>query len=709
MTPAAPRSWPLPVLAYVVVCLALLGGAVLRLTTAPEAAPVPAAERVVVVGVPGLDWSDVSATDTPALLALAERAGAGSLTSRGTSSYACPRDGWATLGAGNRAGVGGPPCLTDEEGTQLEGDVDTGNGFGAELGLLGRQVGCTVAHGYDTRYALLGADDVVRADAGLRTPEQWIDSWSTCPLALVGGPAVRDDGQDPGALERADALIGSVAQAVATEPDTLLMVVGVSDRQGSPPGLHLALVTRGGIEASLLRSASTGRAPFVQLIDVAPTVLAALDEEQPAAMVGRPMTSVGADDGPAERIDALVSAERSADAQRASSAWLVWTWLVVTGLYLLVALVLLRRPDPVPGVRVAGVVVASLPVAMLVSNALPWAGTDAPGLFRALGILAAALALSALALLGPWRHTRWGPTLTISAAGALVLAVDVVTGSHLQLDSLIGYNATVAGRFTGFGNMPFAVYAVGGIAVLAAVLGRLVEGGARRTAYVAAGIGSITMVLLNGAPGIGADFGGVLSIVPALALTTMLALGARLSIGRVAAALLGGVLVVAVLAVADYQRAPSDQTHLGRFVGQLLDGTAWTIVERKGQANLDLLTGSPVATLAPILLIALAVLFATPTSPGRLLLARSDAHSGPGARAGVIGAAVAVVIGSIVNDSGIAIFVAGAACTVPLVFAACAASRPHDPPPAAAAGRDAVAFGVDRPHRRDDPPHDKER
>lgn len=135
---------------------------------------------------PGLDWSDVSADRTPALLALAERAGTGSLTSRGDSSYACPRDGWATLGAGNRAGVGGPPCLSDDEGRQLEGDTGPDSGFGAELGLLGRQVSCRVAHGVDPRYALLDTDAVqytqMEEDAGSRTPEQWVESWWPCPL-----------------------------------------------------------------------------------------------------------------------------------------------------------------------------------------------------------------------------------------------------------------------------------------------------------------------------------------------------------------------------------------------------------------------------------------------------------------------------------------------------------------------------------------------
>src|SRR5674536_327120 len=72
---------------------------------------------VVVVGVPGLRWDQVSPDATPALAALVARGAVGSLSIRAGSGITCAADGWLTLGAGNRAtgpshpGAGCPPDL----------------------------------------------------------------------------------------------------------------------------------------------------------------------------------------------------------------------------------------------------------------------------------------------------------------------------------------------------------------------------------------------------------------------------------------------------------------------------------------------------------------------------------------------------------------------------------------------------------------------
>ena len=57
-----------------------------------------AADRVVVVGVPGLTWSDVDPEGTPELWALAGESSIGAMSVRGARSTTCLLDGWATLG-----------------------------------------------------------------------------------------------------------------------------------------------------------------------------------------------------------------------------------------------------------------------------------------------------------------------------------------------------------------------------------------------------------------------------------------------------------------------------------------------------------------------------------------------------------------------------------------------------------------------------------
>src|SRR3954465_2827518 len=68
----------------------------------------PPADPVVVVGLPAPLCGDVTPVGTPGRGALAEHAAIGSLSVRAARSTTCVLDGWATLGAGNRARVPGP-------------------------------------------------------------------------------------------------------------------------------------------------------------------------------------------------------------------------------------------------------------------------------------------------------------------------------------------------------------------------------------------------------------------------------------------------------------------------------------------------------------------------------------------------------------------------------------------------------------------------
>ena len=58
---------------------------------------------MVVVGLSGLRWSDVSATGTPTLWRLAGQGSVGNLVDYAVLPLTCPADGWLTLNAGTRA------------------------------------------------------------------------------------------------------------------------------------------------------------------------------------------------------------------------------------------------------------------------------------------------------------------------------------------------------------------------------------------------------------------------------------------------------------------------------------------------------------------------------------------------------------------------------------------------------------------------------
>lgn len=662
------------VVAVLAACALLCGTAAWRLASTPQTTELGPATRVVVVGVPGLTWSDVG-TATPHLLALSQHAAVGSLTTRGATSFACPRDGWVTLGAGNRAlfdshdGDCRSPssALADAAGVER---INAGSTYGAEPGLLGDAVPCTRTFGRDAALGVVGAANVATASAGRRTPEGWRAAWDACPLALVSTPVLRDNAARPATLARVDALVGAVAAAVAREPQTLLMVVGVSDSPGSAQEMRLALAAPGAELGNgpvrLLRSATTGKAPYVQLIDVAPTVLVALGIDPPEVMLGRPAVAT-VDVEPAEQaLTALRAVAADAEGARVATLPLIWAWVVVTALCCLGGVAALWRPGrrAASTLRTAAVAVAAIPVASLVADLIPWQRSDDPTLWLSVAVAVSTTALTVVALAAPWRSSPFGPVVALAVLGVLVLGLDVTTGSSLQLNGPLGYNPLVAGRFTGFGNMPFAVFSTCGLIAIAAA----VHGASRRATALLIVLPGVTMVLVDGMPGLGADVGGVLALVPALLVTGMLATGVRVSLLRGAAALAAGVVVVSALAIADYQRPPQSQTHLGRFVGQVLDGTAVSVVDRKAGASLHLLLTSPVALLAPILVLTLWWLLARDTSLGRLALAQT----GTAGRAALVGAAVAATLGTVLNDSGIAVFVAAGAVGVPLLLSAAA-------------------------------------
>ncbi|MFL6137101.1 MAG: hypothetical protein ACJ74O_04795, partial [Frankiaceae bacterium] len=141
----------------------------------------PAVPRVVVVGVPGLRWGDVSATGTPALWALAGRGSVGNLSIRSAAALTCPADGWVMLGAGNRAE--GPPhgALCPDAGSlpplgfaglrERNARLDLGAEVGALATALGARGDCVAAVGPGAPLgAARGDGDPAATEAGRPTP-----------------------------------------------------------------------------------------------------------------------------------------------------------------------------------------------------------------------------------------------------------------------------------------------------------------------------------------------------------------------------------------------------------------------------------------------------------------------------------------------------------------------------------------------------------
>jgi hypothetical protein len=246
------------------------------------------------------------------------------------------------------------------------------------------------------------------------------------------------------------------------------------------------------------------------------------------------------------------------------------------------------------------------------------------------------------------RRRAVDPLLLALGAVLGLLVVDVVLGATLQLNTVFGYSPTVAGRFAGLGNLAFAQLA-GSALLLAGVVAGRVPG--RRGVLIGVGLLLLALVV-DGSPLWGSDVGGALTLVPAAALTGSLLLGwrPRLRAGVVWA--LAAVGVVLAFGLADLARPPDDRTHLGRLLERVADeglGAFETVVLRKLDANLSVLTSSVWTLMVPLALVVAAYLLWR--TPGRLRSLRDEIA----VRTTLPGLGVAGVLGFALNDSGIAV------------------------------------------------------
>ncbi|HSP36327.1 MAG TPA: hypothetical protein VLR26_01070 [Frankiaceae bacterium] len=640
--PAAFRRVPAAGLTVLTALAALL---VVLLAPAAEAGtPVArpdATHPVVVIGVDGLTWAEVGAA-TPGLDALAHSGTSGLLAARGADEKTSVLDAWASLSAGNRARARDlpPPTDTTDPGVAVAQRQTKPARTGARIGALADALGPDCVSGSGARGAVLAA----ATSTGRLAP-----AGAACPVHLV---------------EVTDPLTADAAVQRWRSRAALLLVVGLGDA-GTSAHLHVAVASGAGYATGRLASGSTRRAPYVQTVDVAPTVLAALGRPEPTGMIGEAWYQH--DHRPFDR-GSYLTADRRARFMPTVVLGVVLPLVAVFVLTLLFAAALCWRGRRDLGWTVAlwnCRLVAATPAATFLARLVSY---ERVGL---VGLWALILALDAVILVVCRARIAWIAVLT-----AVVLASDVIAGAPLQLHSVLGYSALVAGRFAGLGNPAFGAFAAAVLITAMLVGGALgsVSGSRSRRAASVAAVGLLA-VLVDGAPMLGSDVGGVLALVPAVALLTWAVAGRRIRVRTVLLAALGAVAVLVLFAAVDLARAPESRTHLGRFASDLLNGRAGDTLSRKAAANWALLTRNVATLLVVPTMAVLAVVVAradrwSVTAPlGRAL------REQPGLRAGLGAALVAGTLGFAVNDSGVVVPAVMMLLVVPIAIEAAAGHR----------------------------------
>lgn len=118
------------------------------------------ARHVVIVGIGGLLWSDVSPRGTPVLWRVAEQGAVGSLDVSGVRERTCPAEGWLTLNGGARAALPEPAngsCPVGPAVVRRPGLIAGGIPVGARVAGLGRVESYNGQFHWEPQWGLLGS------------------------------------------------------------------------------------------------------------------------------------------------------------------------------------------------------------------------------------------------------------------------------------------------------------------------------------------------------------------------------------------------------------------------------------------------------------------------------------------------------------------------------------------------------------------------
>lgn len=659
--------------------------------TRTQARSSPMARHVVIVGIAGLRWDQVSAAAEPTLWRLASAGSAGGLVDYAEHPLACPADAWLTLNSGARAqGTGAcgslPAVYPVGSGAgaaipAMPGIVAANRGFhqDPDWGLLGRLPGCATAVGPGAALALAAPSGAV--PDYLSSPRELSAAvLARCPLTVVDLGTHTVDTERPVASAPDKALARIVGDL---SPDTMLLVTAVGTTD-TTPHLMALFVSGPGYGTGLLRTASTRQPGIVALTDLTPTVAHWLGASVPASLPG---SVVGrAERGNRNSLAATVRTLTGRDA--AEQTWIsthAWFLAGYGGADVLAfgipALVWRgasdrRRRRRAACWRVAGIFAAAVPVSTFLAALVPWWQQADPAAWL-YGLAAVwTLIVGAAALLAD-RKKWWSGGRIPGAFGAIclltliVLGVDVMTGSRLQLETPFGLSLLTSGRYYGIGNDAVGVYCVSAL-VAAGWAGGLVRAGRRRLAVAVAAVIGLFAVGAAGWPGFGAKVGGTIALVPCLLLLLSALAGIRPRWRWAVPVALSGLFVFAVFGLITYFVPAAGVSDIGSFAGNLLHGSGGAVLERKAGSNVATLTESAVAPLVPVAVVLAGLMLWRPSWFRLRTLPRALAAR-PLLRVTAWLVWLVLVLGWLADDSGVIVPAAAAPFGFPLVIAAASA------------------------------------
>lgn len=386
------------------------------------------------------------------------------------------------------------------------------------------------------------------------------------------------------AISRCDNFIGETLSELDLNRDQIYIFAPNAPREHEQTTVFIAAGKS--ITPGYASSSTTRIKGAVTLVDIGPSILKALNVRVPKSMNQAELDWRSSSDSQASRIALLNEMNERAIARDQTLKPTIWTFVLLFAMMVLVSITAFTREGRIKLIaQYLCFVVLTLPLLTFLLQPFMTKLDTSARLISA--ITACAFLLGALLFFASRKIDVAYVLLGASGFYLVVQIVDIVFGGRLQFNSIFGNATIVAGRFVGFNNQSFALLASASLLFVAMV--REVSMSHKKVPKqlnLILVLFLLVVLLVDGAPQMGSDVGGVLTFTPTVVFVALLLYGRKINIK---AGLLAGVatgLVLTVFTLIDLSRPANKRTHLGRYAEQLFHGDGLLTIERKFIASM---------------------------------------------------------------------------------------------------------------------------
>jgi hypothetical protein len=446
-----------------------------------------------------------------------------------------------------------------------------------------------------------------------------------------------------------DKLIGKITEKLDLNKDRIFIVSPASPR--TKEQLTVFISAGKGISPGYAISGITRRKGIVSLADIAPTILDFYNIETPNTMEATLLDWVKSSETVTQKKESFIDVNKKSTLRDSAFVKVAATFILVIFLSVILSLSAYKKFKKL---KIYAVFLSwmSLVMPTIAFLMAPFMLALSKPIIVYLFFVSSSILVSVGCYFAMKKYGTSMVVLWICATTLTVQIVDIIFSGNLQLNSLFGYSAIIAGRFAGFGNLAFSIVAISSVVLVAMIkqLSRTRPYLNKKWVNIAILAMLIFVLIMDGLPYLGSDVGGVLSLTPMVFIVGLMMYEKRLSIKTIIYALLITLATLTAFSLFDLSRPLSERTHLGRFVKVVLNGEGRTIIERKILSNLHILTNSLTATVVIIATIFLIFLFLKPEK-----FVKEMSLLNPGFRYIVYPGLVVGLLGMLLNDSGVAI------------------------------------------------------